>query len=182
MNIAKQDWHWQFNDSVNRLEVCSSESTCYQTNLRKSQLSGDALRKQSLAIDDLAFLHATYESMVEQCGKNDETALLLAISAASARKFFKPALPQSWFFLPSSAVLTISEQMLIELDTPIESGIFLTIETNETTSLLMSINDELALTEHKTLAAGHIIRVMNDRIARYASNSAIESSRKLLTA
>lgn len=182
MNIAKQEWHWQFNEETNRLEVCSMEDTCYQTNLRKSQLTGDALRSQPLAIDDLAFLHATYESMVEYCGKDEHIALSLAINAASARKFFKPALPQSWFFLPSSAVLTISEQMLVELDTALESGIFFTIETNDTTSLVMSVNDKLALTEHKTLLAGQVIRVMNDRIARYASSSAIENSRRLMSA
>ncbi|GGA77629.1 cell division protein ZapC [Neiella marina] len=182
MNIAKQDWHWQFNESSNRLEVCSSEDCCYQTSLKRSQLTGDAFRKQSLAIDDLSFLHATYELMGENCGKDDLSAMTLAINATSARKFFKPALPQSWFFLPSSAVLTISEQMLVELDTASESGIFLIIETNDTTSLLMAVNETLSLTEHKTMSAGNMIRVMNDRIARYASNTAIQNSKRLLSA
>ncbi|MCM2681163.1 cell division protein ZapC domain-containing protein [Echinimonas agarilytica] len=182
MNIARKDWHWQYNEVTNTLEVCSDVDSCYSTGLRKAQLCGDAMRKQSLAIEDLSFLHSTYEILTEQCGLDDTIAMNHAMSAVSARKFFKPVLPQSWFFLPSSANLTLTELMVVELDTPEQTGLFITVASDESTSLIMLISEKLCLTEHKNMVQGSMLRVMNDRIARYASMNALAMNRDLLRA
>ena len=179
MNIAKQDWHWQFNSELNRLEVCSGADVCYQTTLRQSHLSGEALQQQTLGIDDLAFLHSAFEIMSEQCGMEDSNAMLYAMTAVSARRFFKPVMPQSWFFLPSSARLTLSDLMLVELDTPEASGLFLILAQDDTTALIMLVSETLILTEQKTMKRGTVLRVMEDRIARYASNHAIQQTHHL---
>lgn len=173
MDIARQDLNWQFNLKQNRLEVFSGDAFCYATGLRQSQLSGDALQRQPFGIDDLDFLHASYELLTEQCGMDESNGMLHAMNAVSARRFFKPIMPQSWYFLPSSARLTLSELILVELDTPEDSGLFLILDQDDSAALVMLVSESLTLTEHKTMTRGSVIRVMEDRIARYASNSSI---------
>lgn len=182
MNIAKKDWHWQFDSEQNRLVICSSDEVCYVTALRKAQLNGDALQRQPLSLDDLSFLHSALEILTEQCGLDDDNAMHHAMNAVSARRFFKPVQPQSWHFLPSSAHLTLSELMLVELDTTETKGLFLVLEQEDSTALIMLVTEELSLSGHKMMKRGEVMRVMEDRIARYASNSTIQQSHQRLRA
>jgi len=169
------DWRWRFDLSSSTLVLEQSAGAQIDTDLPAKLLIPDAQLGAEFDMDDANSFQCFYEQLRSYIELPEEALQQLVCKAAAAKRFYKPVMPKSWFFLPSAANLTLDEGYAVELDTPSQPGLFMAIEVGEKATLFMLLGDSLSLSEGKTMLRGDMIKVMNDRVARYATVSAFGS-------
>ena len=166
------NWRWSFDESNKTLLLLQSNGDVIDTQLTAKQLVPDAQLGDVFDLDDANNYQLYYEHAAGYLDVAPAELEQIAAKATAARRFFKPTMPQSWFFVSSSAHLTLDHAYVVEMDTQSGSGQFLAIEVAEKAALFMLLSDSLTLSESRTMQRGDIIKVMNDRVARYATNTA----------
>ncbi len=162
-------WMWYFDDASGCLAIALSDDLHFQTRYQRDQLVTDAFSSQAFNTSD-AEIYAATTAGVEECFDLSEAMLTqIGLNAAAARRFLRPQLPKSWFFLPSTSTLTLAEGNAVELFSHQQAGYFVVIEAGCETSVLMVLSDRIELNEYKTIKAFDVIKVMNDRVQRYLS-------------
>lgn len=88
----------------------------------------------------------------------------LVLNAIAVSRFYKPLMPQSWFFHEQQAHVIPEMGSLVWMDTPHGRGEFMVIEAGDQASVCLNLTDELVLTNSKTLPRFAVIKVMNNRM------------------
>ena len=170
--VVGTDWCWCFNHTSNSLELLQSNFKTIDSQLSARQLIPDALSGDKFDLEDANSYQAFYEQAADYLDLPPAELEWLVCRATAAKRFFKPTMPKSWFFLPSSAHMTLDEAYVVEMDTASGVGQFLILEVGEKASLFMLFSEQLTLSEGSDMKRGELIKVMNDRVARYATSSA----------
>lgn len=87
-----------------------------------------------------------------------------ALNGVAVARYYKPLMPQSWFFEPQADYHQPELGELIGLDVGQEQLIFMVVETSPSASVCISLAPSRLLSNSKQLDTFSAIKVMNDRI------------------
>lgn len=165
--MAQKDWRWNFDEASSKLSLMFDAQVCLDLSYSETELVSDAFAEQAFTLEDAAFMQQVLELFQEQYLYDEQSSWLLAVHATAARRFYKPMMPKSWFFLPGAS-MSLHSPVLVELDTQEgETGTFLVFELGESASSCMLVSESLNLSDSRTMQRFEIIKVMNNRIARF---------------
>lgn len=120
-------------------------------------------------MEDAEFYQHALNTLSETYNDPHPYLVQAALNATAAKRFLKPQMPKSWFFLPGSSRLTLQEGVLVQMQSTCDTGEFFILETSETTSVCMLFKGPLELNESKSMQAFDVIKVMNDRVTNYVT-------------
>ena len=86
------------------------------------------------------------------------------LNAIAVSRFYKPLMPQSWFFGEQHPLVIPQNGDLVLMNTPHGNGEFMVIEAGEQASVCLNLTADLVLTTSKTLPRFGVIKVMNNRM------------------
>ncbi|MBM7454700.1 cell division protein ZapC [Oceanisphaera litoralis] len=102
-----------------------------------------------------------------------------ALNGIAIARFYKPLMPQSWFFEPQADYHQPDLGELIALDIQTEQLTMMVVETSPSATVCMSLSAGQLLAETKQLPTFGAIKVMNDRIISLEVSYREEEIRKV---
>ncbi|MBU3824508.1 MAG: cell division protein ZapC [Candidatus Oceanisphaera merdipullorum] len=141
--------------------------------------------------------HLVCSTSLEQCFSVEDTGLYYrfldklsnwgssaqrvqaALNGVAVARFYKPLMPQSWFFEPQADYHQPELGELIGLDVENEQLTMMVIETSPSASVCISLAPSRLLSGSKQLNTFSAIKVMNDRLVSLDVLSEIEKIRQV---
>ncbi|ALP39723.1 cell division protein ZapC [Aeromonas schubertii] len=164
MIIAPNDhWHWRYDHQADRLMLDLSEQMLFATEYCGKQLVPAAFTHAPFCVDDAALYYQLMER-TQDLAWSVPHQVQLVLNAIAVTRFYKPLMPQSWFFAEQEGVM-VEAGLLVEMVTPHGRGEFLVIEAGEQASVCLCLSDDLVLTTSKSLPRFGVIKVMNNRMS-----------------
>ncbi|MEW7865226.1 cell division protein ZapC [Aeromonas diversa] len=165
MIIAPNDhWHWHYDHQADRLMLDLSEQMLFATEYCGKQLVPAAFNHAPFCVDDAALYYHLMEC-TQELNWSAPHQVQLVLNAIAVTRFYKPLMPQSWFFSELAGYMPEAGE-LVEMVTAHASGEFLVIEAGEQASVCLCLSDDLVLTTSKSLPHFGVIKVMNNRMRR----------------
>ena len=162
--VPNEYWHWCFDEENERLMLDLSDGLLFNTAYQAKQLSSEASKPQAFTLDDVS----CYFHLLECIGElpfSEAERVQIVLNAIAALRFAKPQMVRSHFFRQFDVM---GEAPLfgevVTLVTEYGHADFLVIEPGSNASVAILLGGVLRLDENKELAAGGIIKVMNNRI------------------
>ncbi|PJG58648.1 cell division protein ZapC [Aeromonas cavernicola] len=163
-------WQWYYDGQTDRLMLELSDNMLFATEYKGRQLIPSAFSLQAFSVDDTALYYQLFDQLPELMLTVPQQVQLV-LNAIAVSRFYKPLMPQSWFFNEQLGQFTPSVGELVVMTTSHSSGEFMVIEAGAQASVCMNVGASLILTTSKTLPCFGVIKVMNNRMqARLPSN------------
>ncbi len=158
-------WAWMYHHEEEKLALELGEDWLFLTPFSARCLIPDSLHGAGFSAEHADY----YESVLTQLRKYLDLSapelVQIALNLTAARFFSLPMMPKSWHFKPSEQIAYASDGKLVELDTGSQRARFVVVEGGEQSSLLMLLEDTLALGNKKSMKQFELIKVMNDRLS-----------------
>ncbi|NRA62233.1 MAG: cell division protein ZapC [Psychrobium sp.] len=158
------DWQWKFCHQRNRLTLDMGSSMEFVTAFKRNELINDALLEQVFCIENSEDFYLYVEKLEAQLELPSDYLMQIALNALSAKVFYKPMMPKSWFFSTAQTVSSAQAGNVVKLQSNHEQRHYLVIESNTKASTLLLIERSHQLDNVKSLAQFGLIKVMNDRL------------------
>lgn len=145
-----------------------SDRMIFATEYKGGQLVPASFTTQPFCVDDAALYYQLMDKIAELDWSTPHQVQLV-LNAIAVSRFYKPLMPQSWFFNEQHSSCALEVGSLVCMQTPHGRGEFMVIEAGDQASVCLNLTDELILTTSKTLPRFGVIKVMNNRmLARVA--------------
>ncbi|MGV3344861.1 cell division protein ZapC [Enterobacteriaceae bacterium LUAb1] len=157
-------WHWFYDTDHDRMMLDLANGTLFRSRFSRNMLTPDAFQHCGFSIDDVAF----FFKLDERCRQIELTAdrrAELLLNALVARRFLKPLMPKSWYFISHGYTYSPQDGDVVQVQL-CESGeiaTLLVVESGNRAALCLLAQSQLILSG-KCLMAGEAIKVMNDRL------------------
>jgi len=142
------NWQWHYDAQDDRLMLDLSDRMIFATEYKGRQLVPCSFTTQPFCVDDAAL----YYQLMDKASELDWSTphqVQLVLNAIAVSRFYKPLMPQSWFFHEQSTHFMPEMGSLVWMDTPHGR---------------VNLTDELVLTTSKILPRFAVIKVMNNRM------------------
>ena len=167
----RNSWRWSCCSQANALVLDMDDSMAFVTAYSIKQLANADIDQQ-FNLTDAQLYQQVYSLLRESSlhyASSEARCVQIALNATAVSRFYRPMMPKSWFFDQASeerqiAALPSLQPQLCVLINPLQSGVFLQLESNESASICMLVQAEFYLTEHKSMQLFDVIKVMNDRL------------------
>lgn len=153
-------WRW-FLGEERRLMLDLGEEMIFATPYLQKQLVCTDGLAQAFSVEDTGLYYTFLDKHGTMAAPQRVQAALNGIAVA---RFYKPLMPQSWFFEQQADYHQPQLGELIGLDTPAGRLTMMVVETSASASVCISLSAGVELGETKTLPAFGAIKVMNDRL------------------
>ncbi|BCO13842.1 cell division protein ZapC [Aeromonas hydrophila] len=158
------NWQWHYDAHDDRLMLDLSDRMIFATEYKGRQLVPSAFTTQAFCVDDAALYYQLMDRVAE-LEWSVPHQVQLVLNAIAVSRFYKPLMPQSWFFGETHPAIIPETGALLCMGTPHGKGEFLVIEAGEQASVCLNLTDDLILTTSKTLPRFGVIKVMNNRMS-----------------
>lgn len=156
-------WQWHYDAQSDRLMLDLSDNMLFATEYKGRQLVPSSFANQPFCVDDAALYYQLMDKVAElDWGIPHQVQLVL--NAIAVSRFYKPLMPQSWFFCELHSAISPKNGDLLWMNTPHGRGEFMVIEAGEQASVCLNLTNELILTSNKQLPRFAVIKVMNNRM------------------
>ncbi len=156
-------WQWHYDAQNDRLMLELSDNMLFATEYKGRQLVPNAFTTQPFCVDDAALYYQLMDKAAElQWSIPHQVQLVL--NAIAVSRFYKPLMPQSWFFNEQHSTIWPINGDLVWMCTSHGRGEFMVIEAGEQASVCLNLTDDLILTTSKQLPRFGVIKVMNNRM------------------
>ncbi|PSJ47827.1 cell division protein ZapC [Zobellella endophytica] len=154
-------WRW-FLGEERRLMLDLGEEMIFATPYPQKQLVCTDGLAQAFSVEDTGL----YYTFLDKLGMMTAPAqrVQAALNGIAVARFYKPLMPQSWFFEPQADYHQPQLGELIGLDTPAGRLTMMVVEASASASVCISLSAGVELGETKVLPAFGAIKVMNDRL------------------
>lgn len=156
-------WRWSYDAQSDRLMLDLSDQMLFATEYRGKQLVPAAFTSNAFCVDDAAL----YYSLLEQVQVLDWSApakVQLILNAVAVRRFYKPLMPQSWYFREYGQSYPSTPGALVIMECEEREALFMVVEEGEYASVCINLEQELMLAGHKSFPRFAVIKVMNNRL------------------
>lgn len=157
------NWQWHYDAQDDRLMLDLSDRMIFATEYKGRQLVPSSFTTQPFCVDDAAL----YYQLMDKAAELDWSVphqVQLVLNAIAVSRFYKPLMPQSWFFHEQQTHCSPDMGSLVWMETPHGRGEFMVIEAGEQASVCLNLTEELVLTASKILPRFAVIKVMNNRM------------------
>ncbi len=148
-----------------------SDRMIFATEYKGRQLVPCSFTTQPFCVDDAALYYQLMDKIVELDWSTPHQVQLV-LNAIAVSRFYKPLMPQSWFFNEQQSPCSLEVGTLVCMQTPHGRGEFMVIEAGDQASVCLNLTDELILTTSKILPRFGVIKVMNNRMQARATQAA----------
>ncbi|WP_107852566.1 cell division protein ZapC [Oceanimonas marisflavi] len=143
---------------------------------QKKLICADQLR-QNFSVEDTGLYYTFLDKL--SCVATESRRIQAALNAVAVARFYKPLMPQSWFFEPQADYHRPQLGELIGLDCGERQLTMMVVETSPSASLCISLSADVVLNGAKKLPVFGAIKVMNDRLFSLETNEGIQDIRRV---
>lgn len=157
------NWQWHYDAQDDRLMLDLSDRMIFATEYKGRVLVPNAFCTQAFCVDDAAL----YYQLMDKAADLDWSVphqVQLVLNAIAVSRFYKPLMPQSWFFNEQQGSCVPELGSLVCMQTSHGLGEFMVIEAGDQASVCLNLTEELILTTSKILPRFAVIKVMNNRM------------------
>ncbi|WP_076413642.1 cell division protein ZapC [Shewanella sp. UCD-KL12] len=162
--MPKRDWQWRYNDTYGVLSVSLGSDMEFLTPYKNKTLIPDAMMDLEFNVSHAKFYIEFTELLSKSLRLSDALMVQLALNATAAHFLLKPQMPKSWFFDTSSMCVYSELGKVFQLRCQGVNAQVLVVETSIQASLVMVLEQELKLSDSKSLSQFECIKVMHDRL------------------
>ena len=159
-----KDWQWNFCHKNNRLTLDLGAELVFVSAFSKKDLVADALNSAIFSIEQSQDFYHFTERVEQQLTLPGPVVDHIALNAVTAKAYFKPLMPKSWFFNTASSVSSAQAGNIVQLQSTYGLKHYLIVESTTKASTLLLIEREHQLDDVKKLVQFGLIKVMNDRL------------------
>ncbi|MCC4264251.1 cell division protein ZapC [Oceanimonas baumannii] len=168
--------HWCWFIGKNRhLMLDLGEEMLFATPYQQKRLLCADDMHQSFSVEDTGLYYTFLDKL--SCVATPSRRVQAALNGVAVARFYKPLMPQSWFFEPQADYHKPQLGELIGLECSERHLTMMVVETSPAASLCISLSADVELNESKTLPVFGAIKVMNDRLFSLEGNQAEEMRR-----
>ena len=167
-----KDWQWNFCHTKNRLTLDLGAEMVFVSSFSKKEVVADALITSAFSIEQSQDFYNFVERIEQQLSLPEEIIYQIVLNAVAAKTFYKPLMPNSWFFNPATSVSSALAGNIVQLMSAFGSRHYLIVESNTKASTLLLIERSHQLDDRKELVQFGLIKVMNDRLMPVRVNKA----------
>ncbi|MGY3885821.1 cell division protein ZapC [Aeromonas aquatica] len=157
------NWQWHYDAQDDRLMLDLSDRMIFATEYKGRQLVPCSFTTQPFCVDDAALYYQLMDKIAE-LNWSTPHQVQLVLNAIAVSRFYKPLMPQSWFFNEQHAQCALETGTLVCMQTAHGKGEFMVIEAGEQASVCLNLTEDLILTTSKILPRFGVIKVMNNRM------------------
>lgn len=154
-------WRW-FMGEDQHLMLDLGEEMIFSSPYQAKHLICPSQLNQSFSVEDTG-LYYNFLDKLANFGSAAER-VQAALNGVAVARFYKPLMPQSWFFEPQADYHQPELGELIGLDIETEQLTFMVVETSPLASVCISLSAKQLLSGSKQLPTFAAIKVMNDRV------------------
>ncbi|WP_417614393.1 cell division protein ZapC [Oceanisphaera sp.] len=169
-------WRWFMGEDKHLMLDLGADMLFSSPYLKKHLVCPEDL-DQCFSVEDTGLYYNFLDklSSISSSAQRVQTAL----NGVAVARFYKPLMPQSWFFEPQADYHQPELGELIALDTSAEWLTLMVVETSPSASVCISLSGNQLLSGSKRLPTFGAIKVMNDRIISLDSGNQQEEIRKV---
>ncbi len=163
--MPTSNWRWFFEPQHSRLALDLGDEMVFLTPYDAGQLIPDALHGMPFCAEHAEFYTRCLQELSKQLNLAEPQLVQIALNATALSFFALPRMPKSWYFNHSQSIVYSKAAKVCRLYTEQGPGLFVVVQAEERSSLLMLISETLELGGNKKMAPFDAIKVMNDRLA-----------------
>ncbi|MFP2769436.1 cell division protein ZapC domain-containing protein [Oceanisphaera sp. KMM 10153] len=169
-------WRWFMGEDQHLMLDLGAEMLFSTPYIKKQLVCSDNM-DQCFSVEDTGL----YYRFLDKLGAIGAPAqrVQAALNGIAIARFYKPLMPQSWFFEPQADYHQPQLGELIALDVQTELLTLMVVETSPSATVCMSLSAEQLLAGTKQLSTFGAIKVMNDRIISLEASCQEEEIRKV---
>ncbi|MEG0008065.1 MAG: cell division protein ZapC [Aeromonas sp.] len=157
------NWQWHYDAQDDRLMLDLSDRMIFATEYKGRQLVPASFTTQPFCVDDAALYYQLMDKIAELDWSTPHQVQLV-LNAIAVSRFYKPLMPQSWFFNEQQVHCQLETGTIVTMQTAHGVGEFMVIEAGDQASVCLNLTEGLILTTSKTLPTFGVIKVMNNRM------------------
>lgn len=169
-------WRWFMGEDRHLMLELGAEMLFTSPYLKKHLVCPDEL-DQCFSVEDTGLYYNFLDKLTSI--SSSAQRVQAALNGVAVARFYKPLMPQSWFFEPQADYHQPELGELIALDICSEWLTLMVVETSPSASVCISLSGDQLLAGSKQLNTFGAIKVMNDRIISLDSNEQQEEIRKV---
>ncbi|ADN76088.1 protein of unknown function DUF1379 [Ferrimonas balearica DSM 9799] len=158
-------WAWMYHHDEDKLALELGEDWLFLSPFSARHLIPDSLHGAAFSAQHADYYNDVLDRLRKQLPNSAPEVVQIALNLTAAHFFSLPMMPKSWFFQTSAHIAYACNGKLVELDTGSERARFAVVDGGEQSSLLMLLEQSLALGNKKTMKQFELIKVMNDRLS-----------------
>lgn len=162
--MPTRGWQWKCNDTYGVLSVSLGSEMDFLTPYKMKTLIPDALMALEFDMSHAKFYIEFLDLLSKSLRITGALQVQLALNATAAHFLLKPQMPKSWFFSTSSMCVFSELGKIFHLSCQGEKARVLVVDTSVQASLVMLLDQELPLSDSKSLGQFECIKVMHDRL------------------
>lgn len=159
-------WQWHYDAKSDRLMLELSDEMIFATEYQGRQLVPASFTTQPFCVDDASLYYQLMDNATD-LNWSVPHQVQLVLNAIAVSRFYKPLMPQSWFFIELGQQLMPERGELVVMHTQHGEGVFMVIEAGEQASVCLNLTEELMLSGNKLMPRFAVIKVMNNRFGLY---------------
>lgn len=169
-------WRWFMGEDKHLMLDLGAEMLFSSPYLEKHLVCSTSL-DQCFSVEDTGL----YYRFIDQLGTMGSSAqrVQAALNGVAVARFYKPLMPQSWFFEPQADYHQPELGELIGLDVENEQLTMMVVETSPSASVCISLSAPRLLSDSKQLNTFSAIKVMNDRLVSLDTINNIDDIRQV---
>lgn len=159
-----KDWKWNFCHKQNKLTLDMGDGMLFVSAFEKRHLVNDAFANEYMSIEQGEDFTTFFEKLDGQLPVPTDFIYQITLNCVTAKNFYKPLMPKSWFFEAASSVSSAIVGNVVKLQSTCETRHYVVVESNPNASTLLLIEKSHTLNDVKCLNQFELIKVMNDRL------------------
>lgn len=141
-----------------------SDDMVFVSAFEKRHLVSDAFSNEPMSVEQGEDFMLFFEKLEHQLPLPIDFIYQITLNCLIAKLFYKPLMPKSWFFNPTSAVSNALVGNVVKLQSSSQERHYVIVESNCNASTLLLIEKSHELNDVKLLNQFDMIKVMNDRL------------------
>ncbi|MGY4025860.1 cell division protein ZapC [Aeromonas rivuli] len=159
-------WQWHYDAKSDRLMLELSDDMVFATEYQGRQLVPASFATQAFCVEDASLYYQLMDHAAD-LNWSIPQQVQLVLNAIAVHRFYKPLMPQSWFFIELGQLMAPQQGELVIMHTQDGQGTFMVIEAGEQASVCLNLTGELMLSGNKLMPRFAVIKVMNNRFGHY---------------
>lgn len=163
---ASQNWRWVVDPRDSQLRIVLDDQREHICPYKTSRLVPIGPLNASFTVADAEAFEQFSEALGSCQVFAPEIILAASLNFLIISHFGRPQMPQSWYFQQQSQALTEAVQngALVELNSGLASATFAIVSQADDVTECMLLDEQMALSEIKTLRQFDVIKVLNNRL------------------
>ncbi|MDP5291958.1 cell division protein ZapC [Oceanimonas sp. CHS3-5] len=169
-------WCW-FVGADRHLMLDLGEEMLFATPYLQKKLICAENMRQNFSVEDTGLYYTFLDKL--SCVATPSRRVQAALNGVAVARFYKPLMPQSWFFEPQADYHQPQLGELIGLDSGERNLAMMVVETSPSASLCISLSADVLLSDSKKLPVFGAIKVMNDRLFSLEEDTQLQEMRRV---